>query len=110
MGNTALYKLPNDHMLSQAISQGAVGSAIGWGPWAGAGMAAADSDLLGRLLRQGWSYDMHSFTAVQRFVGDGTSLQVNFGHSGSQDARTIMCLDPQHLPGSLGERHNGRMN
>lgn len=33
--------------------QGVVGCAIGWGPWAGAGMAATDPDLSSRLLRQG---------------------------------------------------------
>lgn len=33
--------------------QGLVGNATGWGPWAGAGMAAADAQLLQRLSRQG---------------------------------------------------------
>lgn len=33
--------------------QGMVGNAVGWGPWGGAGMAAADPNLTSRLLRQG---------------------------------------------------------
>ena len=33
--------------------QGSVGTSIGWGPWMGAGMAAADGGLIRRLQRQG---------------------------------------------------------
>ena len=40
-------------LICLADLQGSVGTSIGWGPWMGAGMAAADAGLIRRLERQG---------------------------------------------------------